>query len=186
MWGAMSDEEKLVYQQKAAEERERVAKELEAWKAAGGQIEVESNGTTRDPNSLIFPIARIRKICKLDPEVKGVSKEAITLITKCAELATARLGMETVQVARIQNRRKLLPEDVANVCSNREQFTFLKDDVKDLLREQQQHHQQQQAASENNGCATGGTMKRKAADVARETAAAGSKPLTSYFGAVKK
>ena len=29
-------------------------------------------------------------------------------------------------------------------------------------------------------------MKRKAADVARETAAAGSKPLTSYFGAVKK
>jgi DNA-directed RNA polymerase I subunit RPA43 len=174
LWGAMTDEEKGFYQQKAAEERERVAKELEAWKAAGGQIEVEgSGGGIRDPNALVFPIARIRKICKLDPEVRGMSKEAIMLITKCAELATAKLGVETVRVAKLQNRRKLLPDDVANVCAHREQFFFLKDDVKDLIRSQNDDHQ------------TGKQGTTKKSDAARDAAAAGSKPLTSYFGATK-
>jgi DNA-directed RNA polymerase I subunit RPA43 len=173
LWGAMSDEEKGAYQQRAAEERERVAKELEAWKAAGGQLAVEASGGIRDPNALIFPIARIRKICKLDSEVRGMSKEAIMLITKCAELATAKLGVEAVRVAQLQNRRKLLPEDVANVCAHREQFMFLKDDVKDLIRNMMVDQQQQQQQS-------GGTAKKS--DTARDAAAAGSKPLTSYFG----
>ena len=175
MWGAMSDEEKSIYQQRAAEERERVAKELEAWKAAGGKIELEKSGSTkRDPNSLIFPVAKIRKIAKLDPEVRNLSKEAIALITKCTELALSKLGEETVRVARLQNRRKLLPEDVANVCGNREQFLFLKDDVKDLVKSQieQQGNNSKVAA--------------KKSDAARDAAAAGSKPLTSYFGSVSK
>ena len=86
MWGVMPEAEKAEYQRRAAEERERVAKELEAWKAAGGTIDVEGSGAApRDPNSLVFPIARIRKICKLDPEVRGLSKEALVLVTKCAE-----------------------------------------------------------------------------------------------------
>ena len=56
LWGAMSEEEKSIYQVKAAEERERVAKELEAWKAAGGEIEVEKSNirqnTTNDNRSI--------------------------------------------------------------------------------------------------------------------------------------
>jgi histone H3/H4 len=87
-------------------------------------------------DGLIFPVARIRKICKLDDEVHGVSKEAAVLLTKCVELVTIRLGQECVKVARMQNRRKLLPDDLAQVCSTREQFHFLREDVKDLLREQ--------------------------------------------------
>ena len=90
-------------------------------------------------NSLQLPSARIRKICKLDPDVKGISKEALLLITKSAELFTSKLGMETVKVAALQNRRKLLPQDLASVCSAREQFLFLKEDVRDL---QQEMHQQ--------------------------------------------
>ena len=173
MWGVMPEAEKAEYQRRAAEERERVAKELEAWKAAGGTIDVEGSGAApRDPNSLVFPIARIRKICKLDPEVRGLSKEALVLVTKCAELVTAKLSVETVRAARLQNRRKLLPEDVANVCTNREQFLFLKDDVRDLLRTM-------------NSAGSKSLTKKSTADAARETAAAGSKPLTSYFGTTK-
>ena len=171
----MSEEEKATYQQKAAEERERVAKELQAWKAAGGEVDIEKSGSSRDPNSLIFPVGKIRKIAKLDPEVRNMSKEAIMLITKCAELATAKLGEEAVRVARLQNRRKLLPEDVANVCGNREQFLFLKDDVKDLVTSQIADH----------GSKGGGTVAKKP-DAARGAAAAGSKLLTSYFGSVSK
>ena len=99
------------------EERERVARDLADWKAATGLDKLpplESN-TASDPDSITttLPVARIRKICKLDPEVKGFCKEAILLIIKCAELATIKLGKETVTVAQLQNRRKLLPEHVA-------------------------------------------------------------------------
>ena len=76
-WSALSPEEKEKYQMRAAEERERVSKELEAYKAAGGIIEDSSSGGgPKDPNALIFPVARIKKIAKLDTEVKGMSKEA--------------------------------------------------------------------------------------------------------------
>jgi DNA-directed RNA polymerase I subunit RPA43 len=168
LWNALSTEEKFVYQQQAAHERERIAQALAAWKAAGGVLELDTN-YPKDGN-LVFPLARIRKICKLDPDVRGLSKEALMLVTKCAELATAKLGQECVRVAQLQNRRKLLPDDVAHVCANREQFLFLKEDVRDLVK----------------SCAVAADTTQKAGapkkgDAAREVAAAGSKPLTSYF-----
>jgi histone H3/H4 len=156
----------------AAKERERVSKDLEDYKSAGGVMEE----ATKDQSALVFPISRIRNIAKLDGEVKGMSKEAILLITKCAELQLAKLGQESVRVARLQNRRKLLPEDVAQVCASREQFLFLKEDVKDLLREQKEDNY--------NTAATSG--KPKASDVAKESAAEGAKPLTSYFAKASK
>ena len=171
-WGALPTEEKERYQLMAAEERERVSKELEDYKTAGGVIEV----ATKDPSGLVFPLTRIRNIAKLDPEVKGMSKEAILLITKCAELQLTKLGLESVRVAQSQNRRKLLPEDVAQVCASREQFLFLKEDVKDLLREQKQDNY--------NTAATSG--KPKASDVAKKSAAEGAKPMTSYFAKAGK
>lgn len=169
MWANMSREDKDGYQQKAAEERERVAKEIEEFKAAGGVLLSESVAAgLKDPSALVFPIARVRKICKLDPEVRGLSKEALLLVTKCAEMATAKLGQESVRVAQLQNRRKLLPEDVAHVCTHREQFLFLKDDVRDIVKDMSK------SKEENKSDASSSTA-------ARDAAAAGSKPLTSYF-----
>ena len=164
-----------MYQQRSAEERERVSREMEEWIAAGGSLESvgdpsNTNSGQKDPTSLVFPPTRIKKICRLDPEVKTISKEALLLITKCAELATAKLGKESVRVAQVQNRRKLLPEDVAQVCGTREQFLFLREDLKDLVRQQKQLQNEVAAA-------TSGKAKSKVPD----TAVAGSKPLTSYF-----
>lgn len=172
MWSSLSTDEKEKYQQLASLERDRVAKELQEYKNAGGIVSEDTETNIKDPLALIYPLARIRKICKLDPEVRGISKEAMLLITKCAELATAKLGQETVRVAQLQNRRKLLPDDVAQVCSNREQFLFLKDDIKDLVKETIPTTK------------PGATTRR--GDSAKEVAAAGSKPLTSYFGATSK
>eukprot|EP00934_Nitzschia_sp_Nitz4_P003073 Nitzschia sp. Nitz4//scaffold43_size134323//96810//97778//NITZ4_003314-RA/size134323-augustus-gene-0.224-mRNA-1//1//CDS//3329551993//3063//frame0 len=168
-WASLTPEDKEVYQQKAAEERERVARQLEEYKAAGGVIEADNAKDSASPSSLVFPVARIRKICKLDPEVRGLSKEALLLITKCAELATAKLGTESVRVAQLQNRRKLLPEDVAHVCSHREQFLFLKADVKDLLNEQ------------NPTKAGGSTSHPARSDAIRQAAAVGTSSITSFF-----
>jgi len=135
IWSTLSADEKQVYQLKAAQERERVQHQMEAWKAAGGVAELPESKYDSS-NSLVFPVARIRKICKLDADVRGLSKEALLLITKAAELALTKLGAESVRVASIQNRRKLLPDDVAQVCSSREQFLFLREDIQDLTRNQ--------------------------------------------------
>jgi DNA-directed RNA polymerase I subunit RPA43 len=108
LWAALTDAEKQTYQDQAAEERERVAHDIEAWKAAGGQAVLQAeeeaaekkrkglggsgeNSCNTTTTALALPAARIRKICKLDPEVKGLSKEALLLVTKAAELFTAKL-----------------------------------------------------------------------------------------------
>jgi hypothetical protein len=189
----MTAEEKQIYQNRAALDRERVAKELEAWKAAA-----ESNDTSvapintskwsssvaaaaeagcileghPSPASIIYPVAKIRKICKLDPDVRGLSKEATLLITKAAELMTIRLGLECVRVAQIQNRRKLLPDDVAQVCSTREQFLFLREDIQDLAR------QETREAKSNK-------QNTKKSSSALDKAVPGTKSLTAYFGSKK-
>jgi histone H3/H4 len=177
IWSNLSDAEKLPYRQKAAKERERVQLQVEAWKAAGGVVgEPQSgntinNNNTDTPGTTTFPVARIRKICKLDPEVKNLSKEALLLVTKAAELALAKLGKECVKTAQIQNRRKLLPDDVAQVCAVREQFAFLRDDIVDLHR-QQLHETAEKAKVEKP------TTKK---DGAAAASMKNSKPLTDYF-----
>lgn len=171
----------------AAKEREQVAALIEernkAIKEAGldpkdFDDDKDAKDGSKDASGLVFPVARIRRIAKLDPEVKNLSKEAIHLVVKAAELFTAQLGQETAGVARIQNRRTLLPQDVAHVCRHVSSFQFLKDDIQDLVA--QKVRQQEESNAENGGGA-GKNISKK--DAQREAAAAGSKPLTAYFGA---
>ncbi|GAX28190.1 hypothetical protein FisN_35Lh046 [Fistulifera solaris] len=167
LWNSLSADEKKIYQDKATAEREQVAKEMQAWKDAGGVVEEPTAAThTSDPNALIFPAARIRKICKLDPEVKNLSKEALLLVCKAAELALSQLGRETVKVAQIQNRRKLIPDDVATVCNTREQFLFLREDIQDLARSAAAA--QQQNAKGNN-------------KIAKPNGKPQGRPITDFF-----
>ena len=176
MWASLTEEEKQIYQQQAAAERERVTKDLEAWnKRHGNKPSVDKALTSissHDLSSLGYPSARVRKICKLDSDVRGISKEALLLVTKAAELATVKLGKESVRVAQIQNRRKLLPEDVATVCRTRDQFSFLKQDVIDLVREQDRQHE----ANDNRS--------HKPSKIAKLPIS--SNPITSYFGPKRK
>jgi DNA-directed RNA polymerase I subunit RPA43 len=157
LWSSLGENDKAIYQQRAAKERERVSKQVE--KYMGSLPEVDD--PIKSPTVTLLPSARIRKICKLDPEVKGLSKEALQLITKCAELMTVKLGTETQKVAQLQNRRTILPDDVAHVCANREQFLFLREDIRDLYQEQVSH--------------------KAPSTKARPQAPLAGKPLTDYF-----
>jgi histone H3/H4 len=141
IWSSMNNEEKQVYHRRAADERERVAAEVKAWEEqysslTGVNWVASDNSHQHDNSNLVYPAARIRKICKLDPDVRGLSKEALLLITKAAELFTAAIGNECVQIAQIQNRRKLLPDDLVHLCNSRERLEFLRDDIKDLAKVQ--------------------------------------------------
>jgi DNA-directed RNA polymerase I subunit RPA43 len=179
----MTDEEKQPYHSKAALERQRVATETELWKkaarAAGKDLSIvsklgESTAVASNIGSLILPMGRVRKICRLDPEVRGISKEALVIITKATERFAVHLGQECVKTAHIQNRRTLLPQDVVDVCQIRECFQFLKDDIQDLHRHQQQVNADSKASS--NAATAKGKGNRGAS-----AATASSKPLTDYF-----
>jgi DNA-directed RNA polymerase I subunit RPA43 len=172
LWAALTTEERAVYQNTAAEEREQFAKEWAILKEKG--LLPDADAPASSQVGLVLPVARVRKICKLDPDVRGMSKESLLLITKSAELFTQCLGTESVRVAQLQNRRKLLPEDVAQVCSSRDPFLFLREDVKDLLREQQQ--QQLQTSSKTS------QSSNHAKTTTVDHIMSGSRSLTSYFG----
>jgi len=155
MWGNISSQEKRAYHVKAAEEKE-ILKDIQ--KLRGSPIPVDR------ANKLIFPLTRIKKIVRMDPEVKGLSKDAVLLVARAAELFTKRLGADTFQIAQIQNRRKLLPSDVSDACGTGEKYSFLYEDLKDLV---------------------GVQLDRKRAgnlpSVKKTQFHAGARPLTSYF-----
>ena len=175
----------------AAKEREQVAELTEQRKKAILDAGLNPNdfddtkdgkdGSKDAAASLVFPVARIKRIAKLDPEVKNLSKEAIHLVVKAAELFTAQLGQETTGVARIQNRRTLLPQDVAHVCKHVSAFTFLKDDIQDLVAEKLREREEN-----SNGNDVGKEKAAPKTQVQNEAAAAGTKPLTAYFGSTNK
>jgi DNA-directed RNA polymerase I subunit RPA43 len=175
LWGNMSVDEKQVYQLKAAEEREAVANHIKALKDAGQFPESGpgGNGDAAKVNELIFPLTRIKKIVKLDPEVKGISKEAMLLISRSAEMFTKQLGENTCRIAQIHNRRKVYPQDVVDACDTGEQYIFLREDMKDLV-----HDQLEQKRAEDS-------LKGKGEDSKKTPAAIGMKPLTHFFAPKK-
>ena len=161
-------------------ERERVSNEIKAMEEAGLMPPLASDkddfaGSSSGSFELILPVARMRKIAKLDPEVRGIGKEAISLITYATELFTRKLGLEANRLAQIQNRRKLLPEDVAEACSTREQFIFLNEDIRDLQREmlaqKNEMKRQKQVAVANEDIEN------------QDQNQTSSKPITDFFNA---
>ena len=161
-----------------------------------------SSSSSDGINSLIFPVARISKIAKLDPDVNAISKEAMQLIVKSAELFLSKAGKETVKIASMHNRRTLSSDDIKHVCQHRNEFIFLKDDIKDITKElliQKENDKAlkaaaasaagnnegsgEGAASENGGAVNTSSVNKK--DALRVAAAVGSKPLTSYFTTTK-
>ena len=148
LWSALEAPEKLKYENAAAEERARVARDAQRLKDAGLWPEKGAEvAQALDEDALAFPVGRIRKICKLDPEVKGMSKETALLITKATELFCHKLGMECVTMAQMSNRRKLLPDDIVQVASMKERFMFMKSDLVDLHKAQLQEAKEKEADS---------------------------------------
>ena len=164
LWSGLDATQRKVYETQAAEERLRVSRDMQRLKDAGLWPEAASGTGEGDSNDdgLILPVGRIRKICKLDPDVKGISKESAMLIAKATELFCVKLGNECVTMAQMQNRRKLLPEDVVEVCSMKERFMFLKDDLKDLAKEQLLERKEKEKEEGKGGAKSGNQDDGKA------------------------
>lgn len=170
LWAALTPQQKEKYKIQATDERKRYN---EAMSKLDSVPSGKANSLKRpidDEAAIILPLARIRKICRLDPEVRNISKEALLLITKAAEHFTQKLGKETAAMARMQkNRKTLLPGDILDVCSLKAPFYFLKDDIQDIIKDQ--------SVEKKNKKLIAPKETKKLID----SSGTGIKPLTSYF-----
>jgi hypothetical protein len=102
-WKALSDDLRQPYLDRAAADKERYqhdkqqhaeaqarenARKKEEGRKEGGGGREGGRGPRELSEEMIFPLARIRRIMKLDPDVKTISKEAAMLVAK----ATVRKG----------------------------------------------------------------------------------------------
>lgn len=76
-----------------------------------------------------LPLARIKKIMKLDEDVKMISAEAPVLFSKAAEIFIAELSLRAWLHTEENKRRTLQRNDIAMAITKYDQFDFLIDIV---------------------------------------------------------
>lgn len=87
------------------------------------------NLTSSDFKNPELPLARIKKIMKLDDEVKMISAEAPIIFAKAAELFIQEVTIRAWLHTEENKRRTLQRNDVALAISKYDQFDFLIDIV---------------------------------------------------------
>ena len=76
-----------------------------------------------------LPMNRVRQIIQMDSESasKTISKEALVLITKAAEVFCMDLAGVTAQIAKLQKRKTIQIADIMSAANSIEKFHFIKD-----------------------------------------------------------
>ena len=82
----------------------------------------------------ILPLARVRKIMKLDKEVKNSSKEAALMVQWCTELFLGQLTDEAYGVCKKQRKKMIKYEDISATVRKNEQMLFLAQDFPPINR----------------------------------------------------
>mmetsp|Transcript_26619 Transcript_26619/g.106655 ORF Transcript_26619/g.106655 Transcript_26619/m.106655 type:complete len:237 (+) Transcript_26619:1023-1733(+) len=144
----------------AAKDKDRYEKERKNASAkAGGGVKKEKKGPAAvEPWDTVIPVARVKKIAKLDPEVKSVSKEATAVIAKMTEFFLAKFAHE-VHVA-ASGKKIIKASDVANCVHHRPAFSWLRAD----------YPMCEYAAKSRSSSDSGGKAKAAAARAAEQTA----------------
>ncbi|KAI5639185.1 histone-like transcription factor (CBF/NF-Y) and archaeal histone domain-containing protein [Phthorimaea operculella] len=88
-----------------------------------------SKVNSEDFKTQALPLARIKKIMKLDEEVKMISAEAPVMFAKAAEIFIHELTLRAWQHTEENKRRTLQRNDIAMAISKSDQFDFLIDIV---------------------------------------------------------
>ncbi|XP_055617930.1 nuclear transcription factor Y subunit gamma-like isoform X2 [Toxorhynchites rutilus septentrionalis] len=125
-----------------------------------------------EPGNQLLPLARIKKIMKLDEDVKMISAEAPLLFAKAAEMFIQELTLRAWLHTEDNKRRTLQRSDIAMAIAKYDMFDFLidivpRDEIKPLRRDcetksstddvqyylqlAQQHQQALQSSSSTTG-----------------------------------
>ncbi|THV05914.1 histone-fold-containing protein [Dendrothele bispora CBS 962.96] len=92
------------------------------------QIDSAEN-ETMDYKHPVLPLARIKKVMKMDPDVKMISADAPILLCKACEIFISEITSRTFIISDSNKRRTLSRSDIAAALSKSDQFDFLLDIV---------------------------------------------------------
>ena len=101
-WRELDETERSRYATLASDDKERYQREFKE-QLAQGISEAELKGISSVNKELsvfetVIPIGRVRRTCKLDPDVKNISKEATVLVAKATEFFLAKIAEESFKV----------------------------------------------------------------------------------------
>mmetsp|Transcript_298 Transcript_298/g.355 ORF Transcript_298/g.355 Transcript_298/m.355 type:complete len:350 (+) Transcript_298:125-1174(+) len=126
----ISIEEKERLEGLAKAEKERYNREIQAAKAndllSGEDLHSSSSSSGAATTELSLPLGRVRKIVKLDNEVKAVNKEALVAIAKATELFIAYMGIRCTQTATQRGVRTVKDQDLVQTIHSLETMSFLR------------------------------------------------------------
>ncbi|KAK9821887.1 hypothetical protein WJX74_009526 [Apatococcus lobatus] len=115
----------------------------------------------RDQDDLILPIGRVKRIIKMESDVKAVSAEASYAVARATELLLDELVARSATGMLQEGRKTLLYKDVAGAVGSWKALSFLQDIVPEkvpaavlieqLQQQQRQQLQQQQQQAGANG-----------------------------------
>ncbi|CAI5441305.1 unnamed protein product [Caenorhabditis angaria] len=94
-----------------------------------------------------LPLGRVKKICRLDPDVEMINSEAIRLMTKAAELFIIELGKASNTNAILEKRKTVQLKDIEKSIQKMWTFAFLEDALDGWPKHEPK---KRKAATENN------------------------------------
>ncbi|KAJ8556886.1 hypothetical protein ON010_g9080 [Phytophthora cinnamomi] len=125
-WKALTPEQKEVFVQLAAKDKERYQQEL----LDNPQVDAEPAAeqmVARDANACVYPLGRVRKIVQSDPDVGKVSKDALIAIAKASFL-----GTKSYEQALYRNKRQVKASDVTRTIQTTASLDWLREDFPDV------------------------------------------------------
>eukprot|EP00904_Undaria_pinnatifida_P008402 jgi/Undpi1/4692/HiC_scaffold_18.g08045.m1 len=170
MWKGLSEEETARYTKLAAEDKERMKKELAA--AGLSRLPAKDSGSASTvpggPTSLVLPLARVRKTVRLDPGVGNISKEGLLLVTKATEVFMAMMADKSWKIGRQTGRKSVRPCDVADFVFAAPEMYWLRGEFRE----------ERSSVKKKNKPEPG---KMAATVAAKAVVPKGATPITSFF-----
>ncbi|KAE9553675.1 hypothetical protein FO519_003123 [Halicephalobus sp. NKZ332] len=91
----------------------------------------ESNNLEKKEIETLLPLSRIKKICKLDPDVHMLTSDALKIVTFSVERFIECLAKEASLVSREDGRKTVQIKDIDRAIRRNPLFEFLEDALSD-------------------------------------------------------
>lgn len=119
-WKVLTDEEKVPFQKRAAEDKERFLQEqamYSEWLAANPEFAETIADADKDlaDNIAYLPQARVRKMIQMHEDSRKISKEGLFLVCKSVEQLLGLLTKHSAVAARRSKRKNIQVQDFGSV-----------------------------------------------------------------------
>jgi len=145
--------------------------------ASGGVLDLTQLSSSGD---LVLPLARVKKVAKMDPDVKNIAKDATLALTKATELFISFLAIRCAQTASLRGAKSMREGDFIHMVHSHKALAFLRDDFPRPAAVPKGGNKSPSGRKSPLGA--GGAPKLTAKQKEREGMAAGSHKLSAFFG----